>query len=106
MLSPRTVASENILRYVRQAEVQSLTLLEHGQAEVIELIAREGSRILDMPIKRLNIPRGALIAVLVSQGRVSIPNGGDQVQAGDTVVLITTAAARPSVERLFKRRTL
>ena len=106
VLSPRTVASENILRYVRQAEVQSLTLLEHGQAEVIELIAREGSRILDMPIKRLNIPRGALIAVLVSQGRVSIPNGGDQVQAGDTVVLITTAAARPSVERLFKRRTL
>ncbi|MED5374298.1 MAG: Trk system potassium transporter TrkA [Myxococcota bacterium] len=105
VLSPRTLASENILRYVRQSEVQSLTLLEHGQAEVLELLAREGSRILGTPIKRLNMPRGALIAVLVSQGRVTIPHGGDQVRAGDTVVLITTASARPAVERLFKRRS-
>jgi trk system potassium uptake protein TrkA len=106
VLSPRTVASEHILRYVRRSEVQSLTLLEHGQAEVLELVAREGSRIVGTPLKRLNMPRGALLATMVSKGKVRIPRGDDQIHAGDTVVVVTTAAARTAVERQFRKRVL
>ena len=106
VLSPRTVASEHILRYVRRSEVQSLTLLEHGQAEVLELSAREGSRIVGTPLKRLNMPRGALLASVVSKDKVRIPRGDDQIQAGDTVVVVATAAARTAVERLFRKRVL
>lgn len=106
VLSPRTVATEHILRYVRQSEVQSLILLEHGQAEVLELIARDGSRIVETPLKRLNLPRGALLACIVSRGTVRLPRGNDQVHPGDVVVVIATAAARPTVERLFRKRVL
>lgn len=105
-LSPRLVASEHILRYVRQTEVQSLIILEQGQAEVLELIATEGSRIVGTAISRLNMPRGALLTTLVSEGVVKVPSGADTVRAGDTVVLLATAAARPAVERLFQRRAL
>ena len=80
--------------------------LEQGQAEVLELVAHEGSRVVGTPIHRLNMPRGALLATLVTDGKVRIPGGSDQVSAGDTVVVLTTAAARPSVERLFKKRML
>ena len=47
-----------------------------------------------------------LLATIVDQGEVTIPSGGDQVQAGATVVVLTTSAARPSVERLFQKRIL
>ena len=103
VLSPRTVASENVLRYVRQDEVQSLTLLEHGQAEVIELLAREGSRVVGTPLRRLNLPRGALLACIVSGGEVRVPSGADQIHQGDVVVVVATAAARSAVERLFRK---
>ena len=106
VLSPRAVACEQILRYVRETELQSINILEQGQAEVLELIAQDGSRVVGTPIHRLNMPRGALLATIVNQGTITIPTGGDQVQAGDTVVVLTTSAARPSVERLFQKRIL
>ncbi len=106
VLSPRTVASENVLRYVRQAEVQSLTLLEHGQAEVIELLARTGSRIVGTPLRRLNLPRGALLGCIVSGSEVRVPSGTDQIEPGDIVVVVARAAARPALERLFRKKVL
>jgi trk system potassium uptake protein TrkA len=106
VLSPREVACEHILRYVRESELQSLIILEQGQAEILEMVANAGCRVIGTPIHRLNMPRGALLATLVSDGVVRIPSGSDQIAPGDTVVVLTTAGARASVERLFKKRIL
>jgi len=106
VLSPRLAASEQILRFVRQAELQSLTILENGQAEVLELVAVEGSRIINTAISRLNLPRGALIATIIHQGQVVVPRGADVVAPGDTVVVLTTVSTRPAIERLFRKRAL
>ncbi len=106
VLSPRLTASDHILRWVRQTELKSLTILEGGQAEILELEAPEGSRVVGTPIRRLNFPRGAILGAIVNQGTARVPRGEDVVQAGDTVVVLTTAATRSQVERLFKRRML
>ena len=106
VLSPRLVASENILRYVRQTEVQSLTLLEQGQGEVLEMVASAGSRIVGTPISRLHMPRGVLLATIISGEKVTVPSGSDSVHAGDTVILLCLASARQAVERLFRSRDL
>ena len=103
-LSPRTVASDHILRFTRREQIQSLTVLEGGQAEVVELTAPRGARGVGVPLRRMNLPRGALLASIVHGDRVIIPRGDDEVQPGDTVVLMTTKAARPTVERLFRPR--
>lgn len=106
VLSPRITASEQILRFVRQVALKSLYLLEKGQAEVLELVAVAGSRIIDTPISRLNLPRGAIIATIVHKGEVTIPRGADRITPGDTVVVLTTVATRPAIERLFRTRAL
>ena len=106
VLSPRLVASDHILRYVRQTELQSLTTLEGGQAVALELMAVEGSRVIDTPIKRLNFPRGAILGAIVRGDEVIVPGGDDVIQPGDIVVVVTTTSTRPDVERLFKRRAL
>ena len=104
VLSPRTVASDHVLRYCRQAELQSLTILEGGQAEILELVAQEGSRIADTPVRRIATPRGALLAAILKGDRVVIPRGDDVVAVGDTVVVLCTPAARKGVARLFQGR--
>lgn len=106
VLSPRTVASEHVLRYCRQHELQSLTVIEDGQAEILELVAQEGARIVGIEVKRLPIPRGALLAAILKPERVVVPRGDDVVGAGDTVVVLTTPSARNGVARLFKPRSL
>ncbi|TNE86515.1 MAG: Trk system potassium transporter TrkA [Deltaproteobacteria bacterium] len=106
VLSPRVVASDHILRYSRETELKSLTILEDGKAEVLEFIATAGSRGVGVPMHRINLPRGALIGAVVHRDRVIIPKGDDIIHEGDTVILLTKASARPAVERLFKQRAL
>jgi trk system potassium uptake protein TrkA len=105
-LSPRVVASDHILRFSRTAEVHSLTVLENGQAEVVEVAAMRGCRVLGVPLKRMNLPRGALLGAIVHEDQVVIPRGDDEVRQGDTVILLTTEEARPTVERLFRPKAL
>jgi trk system potassium uptake protein TrkA len=102
VVSPRSVASDHILRYCRQTELQSLTVLQNGQAEVLELMARKGSRAIGTPLSRLNLPRGALIGAIVRPDGVIVPRGDDEVREDDTVVVLATSAARATVERLFR----
>jgi trk system potassium uptake protein len=104
-LSPRTVASDHILRFARAGEIHSLTMLEGGAAEVLELTASADCRAAGKPLKRMNLPRGALLAAIVHADRVVIPRGDDVVHAGDRVVILTTREARRTVERIFQSRS-
>jgi trk system potassium uptake protein TrkA len=107
-LSPRIVASDHVLRYARQTDVKSLTFLEDGKAEVIEIEATEGSRAVGVPIRsqQMGFPRGALIGAIVGPKRVIIPRGDDVIEAGDTVIVLATRESRNAAARLFKRRVI
>lgn len=107
-LSPRVVASDHVLRYSRKSDVKSLTVLEDGKAEVLEMVVAESSRAVGEPLKsrQLNFPSGALICALISRDRVIIPGGDDVIHAGDTVIVLTTPSVRNAVSRLFRPRTL
>lgn len=104
VLSPRTVASDEILRLSRGGRLHSLTVLEDGQAEVVELTASPNCRAVSKPIHRIDLPRGCLLAAIVHGDQVTIPRGNDVVQPEDRVILMTTRGARSTVERLFRSR--
>jgi trk/ktr system potassium uptake protein len=104
VLSPRTVASDQILRFSRGGGLHSLTVLEDGQAEVVELTASPKCRAVNKPLHRMNLPRGSLLAAIVHGDDVIIPHGKDVVHPGDRVILMTTKESRATVERLFRPR--
>lgn len=106
VLSPRTVASDHILRFTRSQELHSLTMLEDGQAEVLELTVAPGCRAINTPVRRMNFPRGALLAAIVRGDTVMVPHGDSVVHSGDRVILVTLREARPSIERIFRPRRL
>ncbi len=102
VLSPRAIAAEHVLRYCRQEELRSLTVLEGGQAEVMEFCAPADCRALGIPLHSLPLPRGATVCAIISGGRVVIPGGADQIQANDLVIVLATEAAYRGVTRLFR----
>lgn len=102
VVSPRTVASDRILRYARRSTIKSLTKLQNGQAEVLEIGAVHGSRAVGVQLRQLSLPRGALICAIVHDDQVIIPRGDAQIAVGDSVIVLVTKSARSTVERLFR----
>ena len=99
-ISPRVLAAEAILRFVRRGEVISVALLESG-AEMIELRVPERCRVAGRPLSEAGFPQGAIVGALMRDGEVVIPTGRDVLRPGDDVVVFTVEDAVDEVERLF-----
>jgi trk system potassium uptake protein len=99
-ISPRLLAAEAILRFVRKGEVIDVALLESG-AEMIELRVPEGCRVAGRPLSEIGFPEGAIIGALLRDGNVIIPTGKEVLRPGDDAVVFTVEEAVDDVERLF-----
>ena len=99
-ISPRMLAAEAILRFVRKGEVIDVALLESG-AEMIELRVPEGSRVAARPLSEVGFPEGAIVGALLRDGDVVIPTGKEVLRPGDDAVVFTVEDAVDEVERLF-----
>ena len=99
-ISPRTIAAEAILRFVRKGEVVNVALLESG-AEMIELRVPEKCRVAGRPLSEVGFPRGAIVGALLRDGAVIIPSGREALRPGDDAVVFTVGEAVDEVERLF-----
>ena len=102
-ISPRLLTARQIVKYVREGEVASTSVLAEGRGEILEMIAAEGCRIVDKPLIDTNFPRGAMIGAVAGQSGVFVPSGSDVIRPGNTVIVFTTPQVRPQVERMFRK---
>ena len=103
-LSPRLVIAGMILRMVHRREILSLDLLEEGNAEVVEFEVPPGARVLDRPIKKLRIPRAAIVGAVVRGEELFVPSGDFEFLPGDRALIFTLAEALPALEKMFSDR--
>ncbi len=97
VISPKRVATNVILRYVRAREasadhgrIRGLYKIADGSIEVLEFNASdENTNLLNIPLKDLKTKKHLLIACLVRNGKAIIPGGADSIQAGDVVLVVT-----------------
>jgi trk system potassium uptake protein len=99
-ISPRMLAAEAILRFVRKGEVIDVALLASG-AEMIELRVPERCRVAGRPLSEVGFPDGAIVGALLRDGDVVIPTGKEVLRAGDDAVVFTVEDAVEEVENLF-----
>ena len=99
-ISPRMLAAEAVLRFVRKGEVINVALLESG-AEMIELRIPESCRVAGRPLSEVGFPAGAIVGALLRDGNVVIPTGREVLRPGDDAVVFTVEGAIEEVERLF-----
>ncbi len=101
-LSPRQVAADMIIRYVRRADIVSVATILDTDAEVIEVSVPESKRFDHIPLKDLKIPTGSLVGAVVREGRAFIPSGNSVIQPGDNLVIFFTREAARKVEDFFQ----
>ncbi len=95
-ISPKDVVSSKILSYVRALEntqgsnVVALYKLVNDQIEALEFIAKnEEDDIYEKQIKDLEVRDNCLIACIIRDGKVIIPNGMDHIELNDSVIVVT-----------------
>ncbi len=109
VVSPRSITSANILRYVRGranrqgTKVERLHHLVGGKAEALEFIARGNDPYIGVPLKDLHMREGTLVAVIVRQNQVIVPFGNDHIDAGDTVIIIACESGLSDLNEVIRK---
>lgn len=95
-VSPKQVVASRIISYARAlantqgSNVLTLYQLVNNQVEALEFAAKKQASIYDKPLKELTIKRNCLLACIIRNNEVIIPNGNSRILLGDNVVVVTT----------------
>jgi trk system potassium uptake protein TrkA len=103
-VSPRRFAASQILKYVRAGEVLSVSVLEDGKGEALEIVVPDKAPIVGKPLHKVKIPRGAVIGAVAGPDGVIVPTGETVIAPGSTAIVFTTPDVRPRIEKFFKRK--
>jgi len=102
MSSREATINEVLKTTMLKADIQSITTMEGATAEILELTAKEGSKIVKKDLKHVNFPKGAIVSTIVRGDEIIVPHGSDKVMPGDKVIVFTNLDVVSNVENLFK----
>lgn len=95
-VSPKDIVANRIISYIRAIEnskgsnLLTLYRLVDGQVEALEFLAKRQERICDRPLRELKLKDNCLIACIIRENKVIIPDGNDSIKLGDNVIVVTT----------------
>lgn len=95
IISPKFITANNILRFVRALNnsqgiaVEKLYKILDNKAEVAEFTAKHSPMLTDIKLQDLNLKKDVLIAAIVRNKNIIIPNGNDVIKEHDKVIVVT-----------------
>lgn len=95
LVYPKYITSEAIIAYVRAkknsmgSNIETLYHMFDSRVEAIEFIVEENSKVSGVPIKDLKLKKDVLISFINHNGHIIIPTGNDEIEDGDTVMIVT-----------------
>lgn len=107
VVTPPQITANQVLSYVRSkanprsSEVLSLYKLVSGLVEAVEFKIKKDQSFLNKPIKNLRIKKGNLIAAIIREDSVIIPNGSDVILEDDILVIFSMNSGIESIEDLM-----
>ena len=108
VISPKLITAAHILHFVRgmQNSQGSVMLALHriagDQAEAMEFVVSKSTRCLGVPLKELKLKQGVLVAVIVREDQVIIPEGSTCILEGDAVILVSKGHAILDVNDIYE----
>ena len=95
VISPKLITAAQILQLVRGMQnsqgsvMNTLYRFADGKTEAMEFTVGPSTRHLNVPLRDLHLHKGILIAVIMRDGEIIIPEGSSCIQEGDSVIIIS-----------------
>ncbi len=109
VIYPKYLTADYILQYVRAMQnsigsnVETLYHILDNRAEALEFVIRENCPLSGIPLSQLKLKDNLRIVCINRHGTISIPRGQDSLQAGDTVIVVTTHLGLHDVQDILKK---
>ncbi|MDE5625617.1 MAG: NAD-binding protein, partial [Muribaculaceae bacterium] len=102
IINKKLLNTGKVLNVVLDTNVATTQCLSLDKAEVTEIKAPEGARIVSRPISELSLPRGVTVAGLVRDGKGQLVEGRTRIMPGDHVVIFSVSGSIARIEKLFR----
>lgn len=95
-VSPKDIVANRVISYIRAIEnsrgsnVLTLYRLVENRVEALEFLAKRPEKIYDKPLRDVKLKDNCLIACIIRDGKVIIPDGNTAICLGDNVIVVTT----------------
>jgi len=101
VINKKMIAASYIYQLTLDADVLNVTTLTSADAEVVEFVAKAGSKITRSKIKDLRLPDQVNIGGFVRDGKGSIVNGNTVIMPNDHVIVFCISSAIRKIENYF-----
>jgi trk system potassium uptake protein TrkA len=101
-LNPQDIAVSQILRVIQGKKRIVSSQLIQGQAEIMEVIVDHRMKIVDRPLKKIDLPSGVLIAAIHRGQELIIPNGDTVIQYDDRVLIVCLLSDLVNLEKILR----
>lgn len=101
IINTKIIAANNVFRFIRKGNIEAITSLHGVDAEVIEFIVPEHSKLTKNKIMDLSFPTDAIICGVIREDDTFLPDGSFQIMGNDRVIILTRPSAIVEVEKLF-----
>ena len=92
---PKYMTCDYIVQYVRALQneagnnIKTLYRILDDRVEALEFTVHEESRATGVPLSQLHLKKNLLLCCITRGDHILIPRGGDQIQVGDNVIVVT-----------------
>lgn len=101
VINPRLITVGSILQHIRRGCTLSVVKFQQSEAEVMELVAEEDSKIVGKPLRDISFPQGAILGAFVRDGVMQIPTGGTRIKPGECVIVFALPNAIEKAQSFF-----
>ncbi len=101
LINKKLIAASHIYRMTLNSNVAHVKCLTAVDAEVLEFIARENSKIVGKPLRKLGLPKDVNIGGVIRGDEAIIANGDTVIQPEDKVVVFALPSGISKIEKLF-----
>lgn len=101
VINKKLIAASHIFQLLLDSDSSNAKCLALADAEVVELVAKPGSKITRRPVKELNLPADITLGGVIHNGVGTIVSGNTQIEANDHVLVFCLDTALSKLDRWF-----
>ena len=96
IVTPKNITANIIIGYARamksakDTEMRSLYRIVNNKAEAMEFRVTRESELTSKSLSQIKMKHNALIAAILRNNKIMLPDGESKLEVGDTVVIMTT----------------
>lgn len=101
IINKKLITASRIYKFTLSAKVETMKCLTGSDADVLEFVAKDKSKITKDILKNTEFPKDAIVGGIIRGKKGFIATGDTHIKADDRVVVFTLPSAVKKVENLF-----